>query len=241
MNRLEFMKELARLLDDLPREEKIEILKYYNGYFDDAGQENEAAIIEELGSPAKVAASVKAGMDESSADHVEFTEKGVNDEKTVHEYEEKQTYREEKYSTEKYSTEKYGAGRQRERNGWKAIAIICLVLLTFPLWITVLALLAAACVGLIMAVFGIALAVVICMIAFLGCGIGSLIWGILKLFTVPLSGALSISVGIMLLGAGLLVFLLCTVVFGKLIPLVFRAVGNLFRWLSDRIHRRERA
>ena len=170
MNRLEFMKELARLLDDLPREEKIEILKYYNGYFDDAGQENEAAIIEELGSPAKVAASVKAGMDESSADHVEFTEKGVNDEKTVHEYEEKQTYRE-----EKYSTEKYGAGRQRERNGWKAIAIICLVLLTFPLWITVLALLAAACVGLIMAVFGIALAVVICMIAFLGCGIGSLI------------------------------------------------------------------
>ena len=89
MNRLEFMKELARLLDDLPREEKIEILKYYNGYFDDAGQENEAAIIEELGSPAKVAASVKAGMDESSADHVEFTEKGVNDEKTVHEYEEK--------------------------------------------------------------------------------------------------------------------------------------------------------
>ena len=188
-----------------------------------------------------MAASVKAGMDESSADHVEFTEKGVNDEgvndeKTVHEYEEKQTYRE-----EKYSTEKYGAGRQRERNGWKAIAIICLVLLTFPLWITVLALLAAACVGLIMAVFGIALAVVICMIAFLGCGIGSLIWGILKLFTVPLSGALSISVGIMLLGAGLLVFLLCTVVFGKLIPLVFRAVGNLFRWLSDRIHRRERA
>ena len=45
MNRLEFMKQLARLLDDLPREEKIEVLKYYNGYFDDAGAENEAEII----------------------------------------------------------------------------------------------------------------------------------------------------------------------------------------------------
>ena len=51
MNRLEFMKQLARLLDDLPREEKIEILKYYNGYFDDAGVENEAEIIAQLGSP----------------------------------------------------------------------------------------------------------------------------------------------------------------------------------------------
>lgn len=88
MNRLEFMKELARLLADLPKEEKIEVLKYYNGYFDDAGEENETAIIEELGSPAKVAASVKAGMEDDLAEHLEFTEKGVDDEKTVQEYEE---------------------------------------------------------------------------------------------------------------------------------------------------------
>ena len=235
MNRLEFMKELAKLLDDLPREEKIEILKYYNGYFDDAGEENEAAIIEELDSPAKVAASVKAGMDESTADHVEFTEKGVDDGKTVHEYEERKTG-----GGEPHGQEHGASGQQRERrNGWKAIAIICLILLTFPVWITVLARIAALCFGLLLAAFGIALAVIICLVACFGCGIGSLIWGIVKLFTVPLSGVMSISVGVMLLGAGLLASLLCTVVFGRLIPLIFRAMGNFFRWLSGRFHRRE--
>lgn len=64
MNRLEFMKELARLLDDLPREEKIEVLKYYNGYFDEAGPEQEAAVIEELGTPEEIAKTIKAGMEE---------------------------------------------------------------------------------------------------------------------------------------------------------------------------------
>ena len=77
MNRLEFMKQLARLLDDLPREEKIEILKYYNGYFDDAGTENEAEIIAQLGNPEKVAAEVKAGMEDA------FAQEDVPDQKVA--------------------------------------------------------------------------------------------------------------------------------------------------------------
>jgi uncharacterized membrane protein len=35
-------------------------MDYYNEYFDDAGPENEQKVIEELGSPAQIAARIKA-------------------------------------------------------------------------------------------------------------------------------------------------------------------------------------
>ena len=36
MNRVEFMETLSRLLQDIPEEDRIDALKYYNDYFDDA-------------------------------------------------------------------------------------------------------------------------------------------------------------------------------------------------------------
>ena len=57
MNRIEFMTELASLLQDVPVEERKEAMQYYNDYFDDAGEENEQQVIEELGEPATVAAN----------------------------------------------------------------------------------------------------------------------------------------------------------------------------------------
>lgn len=59
MNKQEFLKELELLLADIPVEEKQEALDFYNNYFQDAGPENEEKIIEELGSPKQVAASIK--------------------------------------------------------------------------------------------------------------------------------------------------------------------------------------
>lgn len=53
MNRVEFMETLSRLLQDIPEEDRIDALKYYNDYFDDAGSENEQNVIEELESPEK--------------------------------------------------------------------------------------------------------------------------------------------------------------------------------------------
>lgn len=36
MNRIEFMTELASLLQDIPVEERKDAMQYYNDYFDDA-------------------------------------------------------------------------------------------------------------------------------------------------------------------------------------------------------------
>lgn len=80
MNRMEFMAELERLLADMPEEERQAAVQYYAGYFADAGEANEADVIRELGSPAKVAESIKADyygteFNESDYEHKDYMEK----------------------------------------------------------------------------------------------------------------------------------------------------------------------
>ena len=64
MNRIEFMEELSGLLQDIPEEDRMDALNYYNDYFDDAGAENEKNVIDELESPEKVAAKIKADRED---------------------------------------------------------------------------------------------------------------------------------------------------------------------------------
>ena len=79
MTRKEFMEQLAVLLGGISENERQEALDYYNSYFDDAGPENEAAVIQELGSPGKVAAIIKADLESAGEDFGEYTEKGYED------------------------------------------------------------------------------------------------------------------------------------------------------------------
>ena len=79
MNRIDFMERLAALLKDLPSEEKEEAMQYYKDYFDDAGVENEASLIQELGSPEKVAISIKAGLRGRDDASSEYSENGYTD------------------------------------------------------------------------------------------------------------------------------------------------------------------
>ena len=78
MNRREFMAQLERLLGELPESERVEALRFYNDYFDEAGPENEAGVIRELGSPGRVAAVIRANLD-GNQDRGEFTEQGYRD------------------------------------------------------------------------------------------------------------------------------------------------------------------
>ena len=63
MTKEQFLFQLEQLLLDLPQEEREEAIAYYREYFNDAGSEDEASIIEELGTPEKVAASIREGLD----------------------------------------------------------------------------------------------------------------------------------------------------------------------------------
>ena len=82
MNRTEYMRELDALLHGISKEEREEAMQYYNDYFDDAGSENEEKVIEELGSPAKLAETIRAGIN-GNTDEVEsygeYGERGYQD------------------------------------------------------------------------------------------------------------------------------------------------------------------
>lgn len=60
MNRSEFFTKLEQGLLKVSKEERETALDYYNEYFDDAGPENEQKVIEEIGSPAQIAARINA-------------------------------------------------------------------------------------------------------------------------------------------------------------------------------------
>ena len=62
MNKNEFLSQLEGLLSDIPESERREAMEYYRNYFEDAGPEKEAQIIEELGSPQEVASSIKRNL-----------------------------------------------------------------------------------------------------------------------------------------------------------------------------------
>lgn len=82
MSRLEFIKDLERLLAEISEEERAEALFYYENYFEDAGPEREQEILEQLGSPEKIAASIKAELGNSSNNEKNngyFTERGYED------------------------------------------------------------------------------------------------------------------------------------------------------------------
>ena len=220
MNRLEFMKQLARLLDDLPREEKIEVLKYYNGYFDDAGAENEAEIIAQLGSPEKVAAEVKAGMEDAfaSEDPVKYQE------------EERQERQESSGNVEPEMAPEFApepvqvSDRKKKKNGWKPLLIAVLFILTFRLWF-----------GLAAGLFGLAMGLIGLLVGLVGAVVGCVVNGVVMLVTAPLTGMLSLAIGIFLIGLLLLVGLLVGLVFGKLIPFIINGIRKLVCGVGDAV------
>ena len=113
MNRTEFLEQLERLLWDIPESERKAALEYYQDYFEDAGAENEGKVIQELGSPGKVAAIIRADLENEGIQYGEYTETGYTDER----FQEKNVPEpsEMKENSEKSET---GSGTGQEENNW---------------------------------------------------------------------------------------------------------------------------
>lgn len=60
MDKKQYLYELAKQLKDMDQEEFDDALRYLEEYFEEAGPENEQKVIQELGTPSKYAAQIKA-------------------------------------------------------------------------------------------------------------------------------------------------------------------------------------
>lgn len=74
------MKQLENLLHDISDEERQEALTFYNGYFEDAGKEQEEHVLNELGTPQIVADLIKKELGILKTQEQDtYTERGYED------------------------------------------------------------------------------------------------------------------------------------------------------------------
>ena len=216
MIREDFMDRLAFLLQDLDDADRDEALQYYNDYFEDAGEENEAQVIRELKSPERVAAIIKDGLKAEAREHGAYTDAGYADER----FEEKrmpgfyqQAEREE--DGDKYYYTEAAPGKKKKKSPWKVILIIALCLCGIPVFaplaLAVIVFVLALILGAAAVVLGLAVSGVAIVIA----GFVALARGIAKLILVPVAGALLCGVALLIIAVGILVTWLIWTLFCK--------------------------
>lgn len=80
MTKNEFLNQLNQLLFDLPEEERMDAIWYYEDYLADAGPENEEQVLKELVSPERVAEKIHAGSrGKRTSEAGEYTEHGYEE------------------------------------------------------------------------------------------------------------------------------------------------------------------
>lgn len=225
MNRVEFMSQLERLLWDIPESDRQDALRYYNDYFEEAGVENEAQVIQKLGSPGKVAATIKADLHASGNERAEYTERGYYD------------GREETNQNPPASKDTNSRGpKQKRAISWPLI--IVLLVFASPLLVGVGGGVLGGVFGVIFGAFGILLAALICGVAFLVAGVVCLVVGIVRIFISPLEGLVTAGIGSLALAGGILLTLLSVWCVFKWLPALFRWVISLIQRLFHRGERR---
>ena len=209
MTKEQFLFQLEQKLLDIPEDERAEAMEYYRDYFDDAGVENEEQVITELGSPDKVAASIKEGL-----------RAGKEDNGTVGQL--PQT----RGAANSYSEVNKDRRQTDSRSKW--ILIILVAVFTFPFWIGAVGVIFGVLVAVIATIFGLLVAAVAVAAVGLVAGVICFIVGIVRFFTGGLvSGLMTVSAGLLLFAMGCLCTAALIFVLGQVFPWALRGISNL--------------
>lgn len=207
MNRNEFLRRLEVLLSDISKEEREEALQYYRDYFEDAGAEHEADVIRELGSPEKVAETIKADLTRDA-----YTEDAA------------QSFPAQTGTTQNTQS------APKSSNGLKVLLIVLIVLVGAPIILPIGFVLVLAVIGIVIAAFSFFAGLVLGALAIICAGLVIIAVGIPLLVAALPAGLLSIGGGLVVLVVGLIgtvvTVKLCIVMY----PAMFRIMVNICRW-----------
>lgn len=200
-----FLKRLEMLLSDISAEEREEAMAFYCDYFEDAGEENEEAILAELGSPENVAETIKRDLGMVAVTAYKRTED---------------------HSTNSYETYTNSQQEQEKKKSWMLPLIIIIAVITFPIWFGVLMGIIGTVFGLSVALIAITFAVFVVGAVFVGLGIAMLVGLGMAIVSIPVGFAF-VGSGLLVLASGLLLVLACVAVFGKFLPWACKGIINL--------------
>ena len=220
MDKRTFLQELEQCLQGIPKDERQEALTYYENYFEDAGIEREAEVLQELGSPQEAAKNILADFMEAKTDKADTLPMSVSD--TQNSFAQEETA----WSQQDFTPKREGSkvGETTGNRDTSKILLICILLLfTAPVWLGLVVGAIGTLAGLFLAVaalvVGFSLSFGICAIA----GIGVFLIGIIRLFTFPVEGLLGMGGGLITFGIGIL-FLLLVLLCVQLIKLMAKGL-----------------
>lgn len=240
MKKEEFLSELERRLSGISEEERADAMAFYRSYLEDAGEENEEAVIAEFESPEKVAESILRDLGvEAQSEAEKEAEHETNCDNDSKYYNSVANRDAEYYNNVNQAVNNLNGNQQKKDNTGTVILLVIVAVLTSPIWLTVLIALASVLLGLVCALFGIAVAVVAVMASLIsvgfvlgGIGIGTMFGGN------PAAGIGLIGGGCIVLALGILALVLVVWVLGAFLPWVVRGVVNLCKKLFNK--RKER-
>lgn len=215
MNAYEYLQALRAALAVLPDDEIDSAMRYYEDYFLDAGDENAAQVIEQLGPPEQVAEAI------------------------LRDYTGVARRRPERFEEEKAQTvdgvplgrDGKPLTRKKGINPWMLACIVLLALIFGPIAVAVIGGIIVAAVGLIV---GIAACVVAVPAATL-IGGGALVLFSFLLWATPASALATLGAGLAVGAVGLLLVLLVIKLCILFVPPIIRGLVALIRWPIEKI------
>ena len=225
MNKDEFLRQLEVLLSRISQEERTEALAFYRSYFEDAGEANEAKILEELESPQKVADSIIKDLGvqpgEACSSGAQGAAAGAEWNPAV------QGAAQNASKGVPQGAAQNAAYSTQEKDGMPGWAIVLLAI-TSPVWLVMILVILSPLLGIVAALFGIAIAVVAVMGALLICGVVLFGAGIGTAFAGnPAIGIGLMGGGLIVLAFGVLAVVLVVWIFGGFLPWALKGICKL--------------
>lgn len=228
MNRTEFMMQLEKLLQDIPQEERIEALAYYNGYFEDAGEENEENIIMELESPEKVAKIIKADVSEEGnrnsmgsedSSTKEYTEAGYQDQRFADPQEIKARGKDSGGSADNNASYQQEQNIDKQNRNLKILLLVIVGVITSPIWLGILGGACGIVIGIFGGVLGVLIALAAVVLALYVVGVALIGVGVSLLFVSEVAAGLGLTgSGLLVLALAVLGTIACMWIYGKFLP-----------------------
>lgn len=211
MNRVDFMKQLESLLQNISPAEREEALQYYNEYFNDAGAENEQAVIEALGNPAKVAENIKRDI---------YGEAGYqkSQNRAVIQYQQSGTGQQ----------ANQGQSQKESLPTWALVLMIIGGILASPVILGIACGLLGTLTGIIATWFGLIFGFGVTALMLFVALLVLIITGVVCMWTDPLVGAALLGGGLVCGAVGILFLMLTVAMAGIATPAIFRGLCKLF-------------
>ena len=219
-----FLDKLEWLLSDISQEEREEAILFYRSYFEEAGAENEAFVLAELGSPEKVAEAIKRDLGMVTVKEFQHTDE---EKRKTDKYVEKkqQEYGNQKQSDayERYSENNQTKADRKKKDRFLMIFICIIGILTAPGWLGIV-------LGIMGSMIGIAAAFVAVIAAMFVVGFVFISLGITMATSISIApGLFFIGTGFLLLAIGLLFLVLSGFIFGRLYPWLWKTICSLWK------------